>query len=135
MVPFILRERNDHGQRSMKAITAPEVRLYKEWRGILGWRFDLHAFLAKSWKEQKSISFKSNYFDLGLNILINTLILDFTLSKIGRPAPEAKGMIDTMSLLRQRFRRRAGDMKELNFQFLLTLRMMRKKVKKEKKRA
>ncbi|ONK60738.1 uncharacterized protein A4U43_C08F22040 [Asparagus officinalis] len=31
--------------------------------------------------------------------------------QIGRPAPEAKGMIDTLSLLRQRFKRRAGDMK------------------------
>ncbi|ONK60710.1 uncharacterized protein A4U43_C08F21750 [Asparagus officinalis] len=31
--------------------------------------------------------------------------------EIGRPVPEAKGMIDTLPLLRQRFRRRAGDMK------------------------
>ncbi|XP_020251149.1 E3 ubiquitin-protein ligase SPL2-like [Asparagus officinalis] len=38
--------------------------LYNEWRGILGWRFDLHAFLAKSWKEQKSISFRSVPFVL-----------------------------------------------------------------------
>ncbi|ONK63921.1 uncharacterized protein A4U43_C07F20290 [Asparagus officinalis] len=57
------------------------------------------------------------------------------LSWIGRHASEAKGMIDTLPLLRQRFERRARGMKELKFQFLLTLRMMRNKVKKEKKRA
>ena len=32
-------------------------------------------------------------------------------AEIGRPAPEAKGMIDTLPLLTQRFGRRAGNMK------------------------
>lgn len=32
-------------------------------------------------------------------------------AEIGRPAPEAKGMIDTLPLLTRAFGRRAGDMK------------------------
>lgn len=35
-------------------------------------------------------------------------------AEIGRPAPEPKGLIDTLPLLTQRFGRRAGNMKVLD---------------------
>ncbi|OAY63010.1 hypothetical protein ACMD2_03804 [Ananas comosus] len=38
--------------------------LYNEWRGIFGWSFDLHAIFAKSWKEQRTSSFRSVPFIL-----------------------------------------------------------------------
>ncbi|KAJ4767740.1 E3 Ubiquitin ligase [Rhynchospora pubera] len=38
--------------------------LYNEWRGILGWSFDLHALFAKAWKEQRTTSYRSVPFVL-----------------------------------------------------------------------
>ncbi|ONK62760.1 uncharacterized protein A4U43_C07F7850 [Asparagus officinalis] len=82
-VPFILRERNDHGQRSMKAIAAPKVPLQRVER----------------------------HFEIDLYFVIYVCEVPL-----------------------QRVERHFGT-EELKFQFLLTLRMMRKTVKKEKKRA
>lgn len=42
-------------------------------------------------------------------------------AEIGRPAPEAKGLIDSLVLLTQRFGRRAGDMKVRLLVSLLSL--------------
>uniref|UniRef100_A0A1D1Z1F6 RING-type E3 ubiquitin transferase n=1 Tax=Anthurium amnicola TaxID=1678845 RepID=A0A1D1Z1F6_9ARAE len=38
--------------------------LYSEWRGIFGWRIDLHALFAKTWREQHSRSLRTVPFIL-----------------------------------------------------------------------
>lgn len=51
------------GERAV-IVKQTQTCIYNEWRGIFGWRFDLHAILAKSWKEQKSSSMRSVPFVL-----------------------------------------------------------------------
>lgn len=49
-----------------RAVVVQQIQtcLYNEWRGVFGWKFDLHAILLKSWKEQRSSSLRSVPFIL-----------------------------------------------------------------------
>nr|CAD1838019.1 unnamed protein product [Ananas comosus var. bracteatus] len=51
------------GERAV-IVKQTQTCLYNEWRGIFGWSFDLHAIFAKSWKEQRTSSFRSVPFIL-----------------------------------------------------------------------
>ncbi|KAF3326551.1 Mitochondrial ubiquitin ligase activator of NFKB 1 [Carex littledalei] len=51
------------GERAV-IIKQTQTCLYNEWRGVLGWSFDLHALFAKAWKEQRTTSFRSVPFVL-----------------------------------------------------------------------